>query len=401
MIWNAFVLALREIRRNLMRSFLTVLGIVIGVASVITMVTLGSGATAQVTQDVASLGSNLINVSPGQRMGMGVRTNAPSFKRSDVLALKNELRGVKAAAPVSRSAITANFGNAHWSTSLSGTTADYFEVREWRTQQGRLFTEAEERAGRALCVIGETVREQLFGKESPIGNQIRFHKMACTVIGLLQSKGQSSFGSDQDDIILMPLKTFQRRISGDQDINLIQVAILQGLDTSEYKRKIVKLMRDRRHLSDNEDNDFSVMDMKEIANMLSNITKVLTMLLGAVAAVSLLVGGIGIMNIMLVSVTERTREIGIRLAIGALEKEVLTQFLVESVVLSTFGGIFGILLAFVASSILAMLMSVPLVFNIWVIIAAFLFSAFIGVLFGYFPARKAARLDPIVALRHE
>jgi putative ABC transport system permease protein len=225
--------------------------------------------------------------------------------------------------------------------------------------------------------------------------------MACTVIGLLQSKGQSSFGSDQDDIILMPLKTFQRRISGNQDINLIQVAILQGLDTSEYKRKIVQLMRDRRHLNDNEDNDFSVMDMKEIANMLSNITKVLTMLLGAVAAVSLLVGGIGIMNIMLVSVTERTREIGIRLAIGALEKEVLTQFLVESVVLSTFGGIFGILLAFVASSILAMLMSVPLVFNIWIILAAFLFSAFIGVLFGYFPARKAARLDPIVALRHE
>jgi putative ABC transport system permease protein len=401
MIWNAFVLALREIRRNLMRSFLTVLGIVIGVASVITMVTLGSGATAQVTQDVASLGSNLINVSPGQRMGMGVRTNAPSFKRSDVLALKNELRGVKAAAPVSRSAITANFGNAHWSTSLSGTTADYFEVREWATQQGRLFTETEERAGRALCVIGETVRQQLFAKESPIGNQIRFNKMACTVIGLLQSKGQSSFGSDQDDIILMPLKTFQRRISGNQDINLIQVAILQGLDTSEYKRKIVQLMRDRRHLNDNEDNDFSVMDMKEIANMLSNITKVLTMLLGAVAAVSLLVGGIGIMNIMLVSVTERTREIGIRLAIGALEKEVLTQFLVESVVLSTFGGIFGILLAFIASSILAMLMSVPLVFNIWIILAAFLFSAFIGVLFGYFPARKAARLDPIVALRHE
>ncbi|MBD3756338.1 MAG: ABC transporter permease, partial [Gammaproteobacteria bacterium] len=216
MIWNAFVLALREIRRNLMRSFLTVLGIVIGVASVITMVTLGSGATAQVTQDVASLGSNLINVSPGQRMGMGVRTNAPSFKRSDVLALKNELRGVKAAAPVSRSAITANFGNVHWSTSLSGTTADYFEVREWATQQGRLFTETEERAGRALCVIGETVRQELFAKKSPIGNQIRFNKMACTVIGLLQSKGQSSFGSDQDDIILMPLKTFQRRISGNQ-----------------------------------------------------------------------------------------------------------------------------------------------------------------------------------------
>lgn len=401
MIWNAFILALREIRRNLMRSFLTVLGIVIGVASVITMVTLGSGATAQVTQDVASLGSNLLNITPGQRMGVGVRTNAAPFERSDVQALMNDLRGIKAAAPVARSAVTVSFGNMHWSTSLSGTTPDYFEVREWRTQQGRLFTDTEERGGRALCVIGETVREQLFGKESPIGNQIRFNKIACTVVGLLQPKGQSSFGSDQDDIILMPLKTFQRRISGNQDINLIQIAVQHGLDTTEYKRKIVNLMRERRHLTDNEDNDFSVMDMKEIANMLGNITKVLTMLLGSVAAVSLLVGGIGIMNIMLVSVTERTREIGIRLAIGALEKEVLTQFLVESVVLSTFGGIFGILLALIASSLLAMLMSIPLVFNLWIVAAAFLFSAFIGVLFGYFPARKAARLDPIVALRHE
>lgn len=401
MIWNAFILALREIRRNLMRSFLTVLGIVIGVASVITMVTLGSGATAQVTQDVASLGSNLLNITPGQRMGVGVRTNASPFERSDVQALMNDLRGIKAAAPVARSAVTVSFGNMHWSTSLSGTTPDYFDVREWRTQQGRLFTDAEERGGRALCVIGETVRQQLFGKESPIGNQIRFNKIACTVVGLLQPKGQSSFGSDQDDIILMPLKTFQRRISGNQDINLIQIAVQHGLDTTEYKRKIVHLMRERRHLTDNEDNDFSVMDMKEIANMLGNITKVLTMLLGSVAAVSLLVGGIGIMNIMLVSVTERTREIGIRLAIGALEKEVLTQFLVESVVLSTFGGIFGILLALIASSLLAMLMSIPLVFNLWIVAAAFLFSAFIGVLFGYFPARKAARLDPIVALRHE
>ncbi|WP_373020277.1 ABC transporter permease [Thiomicrorhabdus sp.] len=401
MIWNALTLAIREIRRNLMRSFLTVLGIVIGVASVITMVTLGSGATLQVTQDVASLGTNLLSVHPGQRMSMGVRSSAAAFKLDDALAIERDVRGVKAAAPISSSAATAVFGNNNWSTTVHGTTTKYFTIREWEPHLGRVFTDAEERSGRALCVIGTTVQKELFGTENPVGSKIRFNKMACQVIGVLESKGQSSFGSDQDDLILMPLKTFQRRISGNTDVGRIQVAIQEGLDTTAYKTKIEKLLRERRHLSDNEDNNFSVTDMKEIASMLSNITKVLTMLLGAVAAVSLLVGGIGIMNIMLVSVTERTREIGIRLAIGALEKEVLLQFLVESIVLSSFGGFFGVLLAVVASYLLSIIMSIPLVFNPLVILLAFAFSALIGVIFGYFPARKAARLDPIVALRHE
>ncbi|MDG6773268.1 ABC transporter permease [Thiomicrorhabdus sp. ZW0627] len=401
MIWNALVLAIREIRRNLMRSFLTVLGIVIGVASVITMVTLGSGATLQVTQDVASLGSNLLSVRPGQRISMGVRSASPSFKLDDALAIERDIRGVKAAAPISSSAVTAVYGNENWSTTVHGTTLEYFTVREWNTEFGRVFTDAEVRSGRALCVIGTTVQKELFGDLNPVGNKIRFNKMACQVIGVLESKGQSSFGSDQDDLILMPLKTFQRRISGNSDVGRIQVAIQEGLNTAEYKTKIERLLRERRHLSPNEDNNFSVTDMKEIASMLSNITKVMTMLLGAVAAVSLLVGGIGIMNIMLVSVTERTREIGIRLAIGALEKEVLLQFLVESIVLSSFGGLFGILLAVIASYIFSVVMSIPLVFNPLVILMAFAFSALIGVIFGYFPARKAARLDPIVALRHE
>ncbi len=398
MISNAFILAIREIRRNLMRSFLTVLGVVIGVASVITMVTLGSGATLQVTQNVASLGSNLISVRPGQ---MGSRSSAPSFKRVDAEAIEREIRGVKAAAPVSGATSTVVHGNANWSTGIVGTTENYFIVREWKMQFGREFTAAEERSGRAVCVIGETVRKELFGSGNPLGIKIRFNKVACQIIGVLQAKGQSTFGSDQDDLILMPLKTFQRRVTGNKDIRQIDIAIQKGFDTTIYKTKIETFVRERRNLSDNEDNNFTVMDMKEIANMLSNITEVLTMLLGSVAAVSLLVGGIGIMNIMLVSVTERTREIGIRLAIGALEKEVLLQFLVEAIALSTFGGIFGILLALAASYGLAVFMAIPLVFNIWVILLSFIFSAFIGVVFGYFPARKAARLDPIVALRHE
>lgn len=398
MISNAFILALREIRRNLMRSFLTVLGVVIGVASVITMVTLGSGATLQVTQNVASLGSNLISVRPGQ---MGSRSAAPAFKQADAEAIEREIRGVKATAPVAGATSTVVHGNENWSTGIVGTTENYFTVREWKMQFGRTFTAAEERSGRSVCVIGETVRKELFGSNNPLGSKIRFNKVACQIIGILQAKGQSTFGSDQDDLILMPLKTFQRRVSGNKDLRQIDIAIQQGFDTGIYKTKIESLIRERRNLSDNEDDNFTVMDMKEIASMLSNITEVLTMLLGSVAAVSLLVGGIGIMNIMLVSVTERTREIGIRLAIGALEKEVLLQFLVEAIVLSTFGGIFGILLALAASYGLSVFMAIPLVFNIWVIFLSFIFSAFIGVVFGYFPARKAARLDPIVALRHE
>ena len=398
MILNAFILAIREIRRNLMRSFLTVLGVVIGVASVITMVTLGSGATLQVTQNVASLGSNLISVRPGQ---MGSRSSAPTFKRVDAEAIERDIRGIKAVAPVSSANTTIVHGNANWSTNIIGTTEDYFTVREWKMQLGRAFTSAEERSGRAVCVIGQTVRKELFGTSDPLGLKIRFNKVSCQIIGVLQSKGQSTFGSDQDDLVLMPLKTFQRRVSGNTDIRQIDIAIQKGFDTTLYKTKIENFVRERRNLSDNEENNFSVMDMKEIANMLSNITEVLTMLLGSVAAVSLLVGGIGIMNIMLVSVTERTREIGIRLAIGALEKEVLLQFLVEAIVLSTFGGLFGILLALASSYALAVFMAIPLVFNIWVILFSFVFSALIGVIFGYFPARKAARLDPIVALRHE
>jgi len=271
----------------------------------------------------------------------------------------------------------------------------------WPVETGREFSDSELHAGAAVCIIGDTVRQKLFGGLEPLGSRIRLGKLSFQVIGLLEAKGQSSMGTDQDDLVLLPLRTFQRRISGNQDISLIQVSIRDGESTEKAQRDIERLMRERRHIAPNADDDFSVMDMKEITKMLTATTQVLTGLLGAVAAVSLLVGGIGIMNIMLVSVTERTREIGTRLAIGALEREVLMQFLVEAVVLSSSGGLFGILLGLAACLGLKNALKVPFVLNPGIVVVAFLFSAAVGVVFGYFPALKAARLDPIEALRHE
>ncbi len=400
MLLNALLLALREIRRNVLRSFLTILGVVIGVAAVIIMVTLGGGATAQVTAQIASLGTNLLMVRPGQRTGFGQMSAAAPFDSADIVAIGG-MRGVRAVAPASTAPTTAVFGNSNWSTSVSGVDNRYFSVRNWTLAQGREFTDSELRAGSSACIIGATVRKELYGGQDPLGSRLRLQKLSCEVIGLLQAKGQSTMGSDQDDLVLMPLRTFQRRIAGNQDIGLIQVAVQEGIATEKVQQDIEQLLRQRRHIGLNEDDDFQVLDMKEITQMLAGTTKVLTGLLGAVAAVSLLVGGIGIMNIMLVSVTERTREIGIRLAIGALEREVLLQFLVEAVVLAAFGGVTGIVLALGASVMLADLMGIPFVFNPGIVVLAFLFSAAVGVIFGYFPARKAARLDPIEALRHE
>ncbi len=401
MIWNALLMALRAIRRNLLRSFLTILGIVIGVAAVITMVTIGGGATLQVTQQIASLGSNLLIVRPGQRLGHGLRSPAPPFDLADAQAIGREIGAVAAVAPESSKPQTVVFGNANWSTAITGTDNAYLTVGNWSLAAGRQFTPSELRAGAPVCILGETVRRQLFGRQDPIGAKVRMQKLACEVIGVLSSKGESTFGSDQDDLVLVPLRTFWRRVAGDRDVDRIRVSARSGADTARVQREIAQLLRERRHIRANQDEDFSVTDLQEIARTLAGTTQVLTTLLGAVAAVSLLVGGIGIMNIMLVSVTERTREIGIRLAIGALEREVLMQFLVEAVVLSGFGGILGVLLALAASAALAALLHVPLVISPGIVAVAFLFSAAVGVLFGYFPARKAARLDPIEALRHE
>ena len=401
MLANALLLALRELRRNVMRSFLTMLGIIIGVASVIILVTLGGGATKQVTEQISSLGSNLIMVVPGKRMGPGQTSGAAPFKLADAEAIAREVPSLQAVAPAASSGMTAIYANENWSTSVTGSTEEYFTVSNRVIGEGRAFTATEARTGVSVCVIGETVRSKLFGSQSPIGCKIRLKKVSCEVVGLLQSKGQSTMGTDQDDIIVVPLRTFQRRIAGNEDVSIIQVSVKDGVSTDMIKAELGRLMRARRHLSATDDDNFNVMDMKEISTMLSGTTRVLTGLLGAVAAVSLLVGGIGIMNIMLVSVTERTREIGTRLAIGALEWEVLLQFLVEAVVLASFGGLVGITFALAVSFGLATLLKVPFIFNAPIVLVAFLFSGAIGVVFGYFPARKAARLDPIEALRHE
>ncbi|MDG4560203.1 MAG: ABC transporter permease [Candidatus Competibacter sp.] len=402
MFWSSVLLALRAIRRNLLRSFLTILGIVIGVGAVITMVTLGNGATRAVSDQISSLGSNLIMVRPGQRLGPGRDSaGAPRFKASDAEAIAAQISSINAVAPVANKSVTVVYAARNWSTTVTGSTDAYFTVGNWQLADGRVFTKAEQRAGKAVCVIGATVRKELFGDHPPLGDELRIKNFACEVIGLLQSKGQSAMGMDQDDIIVIPLRTLQRRLTGNQDVNTLMVSAQDSGDTDRIMADLRLLMRERRKIVANEDDNFSILDTRQIAEAMTGTTKVLTMLLGAVAAVSLLVGGIGIMNIMLVSVTERTREIGIRLAIGALEREVLLQFLIEAVALSSLGGVVGITLATLASLGLAKVMQVPYVFDPGINLLSFLFSAAIGVIFGYFPARRAARLDPIDALRHE
>ncbi len=401
MLWNTIWLALMEIKRNVMRSFLTILGIVIGVGAVITMVTIGGGATVQVREQIAGMGSNLLMVSPGKRLGPGQSSGNVPFKEADVEAIMREVSSIAAVAPVSSQSMQAILGNQNWSTQVTGSDNRYFFVTNRSIGTGRQFNESELRAGAAVCIIGETVRKKLFGGQEVLGEKIRLQKLSCEVIGLMAEKGQSTMGQDQDDMVVIPLRTLQRRVTGTQDVSLIQVSVRDGASTDKVQKDIVTLMRERRHLGPSDDENFHVMDMKEIAKMLTGTTELLTALLSAVAAVSLLVGGIGIMNIVLVSVTERTREIGVRLAIGALEREVLMQFLIEAVVLSSLGGALGIMLALAASLWLAGILRVPFIFNGPIVLVAFLFSAAVGMIFGYFPALKAARLDPIEALRHE
>ena len=400
MLWNTLLLSLRAITRNVLRSFLTILGVVIGVAAVITMVTLGKGATRSVSDQISSMGSNLLMLRPGQRFGPGADV-APNFKLADVEAIRTQITSIDAVAPVASLSVTAVYQARNWSTIVNGSTNDYFRAGNWEIVSGREFSETEERSGRAVCVIGETVRSNLFGTQNPVGSDIRIKQFSCEVVGLLKAKGQSAMGSDQDDTVIMPLRTVQRRLTGTQDVSRLTVAVREGASIDAAKEQLVLLMRERRNIAENEDDNFRVMDTRQIAETLTGTTRILTMLLGAVAAVSLLVGGIGIMNIMLVSVTERTREIGIRLAIGALEREVLLQFLIEAVVLSSLGGLIGIALATAASMAGAALMHVPYLFNPGINLLSFGFSAAIGVIFGYVPASRAARLDPIEALRHE
>jgi putative ABC transport system permease protein len=402
MLLNALLLALRAIRRNLMRSFLTVLGVVIGVAAVITMVTLGNGATRMVSDQISSLGSNLLILRPGQQLGPRDAAGAPSFKLADVEVLQTQIPSLKAVAPVVGSRVMLVAGNQNWQSQVIGSSNAYLIAGNWNIASGREFDEGEETAGKAVCLIGETVRRQLFSRGSPIGDALRVRNFSCEIIGALKAKGQGAFGQDQDDVVLMPIRTVQRRLTGNVvDVPTLMLSMKDGVAAEPVMQQIRRLMRERRKLPDGADDDFNVMDTRQIAETLAGTVRTLTGLLGAVAAVSLLVGGIGIMNIMLVSVTERTREIGIRLAIGALEHEVLLQFLIEAVVLSALGGLVGVVLAFFVCLALTALMNMPFLFNPGINLLAFVFSGAIGIVFGYMPARRAAGLDPIVALRFE
>lgn len=403
MLFSIFMLALRSVRRNMLRSFLTILGIVIGVSSMITMVTLGKGATQAIEEKITSLGTNLLMISPGQRIGGGGGGGVPQFIEADAQAIASQIGGVAEVAPLSRTSATVVANGRNWATSVNGSTNAWFKTGNWQLASGRLFEPDEQLAGAAVCIIGETVRRELYGGtigETGLGQQLRVKQFSCDVIGILSPKGQGGMG-DQDDTVLLPLHTLQRRVTGSRKVNMLMVSMEDGSDSAPLKASLSQLLRERRKLADSEDDNFNIFDTQQLADTLSSTMGVLTELLGAVAAVSLLVGGIGIMNIMLVSVTERTREIGLRLAVGALEREVLMQFLIEAVVLSAIGGLIGIIFATVASYLLAGVMGVPFIFDPTINLLSFVFSALIGVIFGYFPARRAARMNPIEALRHE
>ncbi len=409
MLFSVFMLALRSVQRNVLRSFLTVLGIVIGVGAVITMVKLGNGATRAIQSSISSLGTNLLMVLPGQRQpgGGGGGGGVPQFTEADAEAIQSQIGGVAAVAPQGRASVTVVANGRNWSTSVYGSTNEWFETGNWTLASGRIFDPDEQRGGGDVCIVGETVRREIFGGtagRTGLGERLRVKLFSCDIIGILAAKGQGGMG-DQDDMVLLPLRTLQRRVTGSLKVSMLSVSMQEGIDSGPLKASLRQLMRERRKLGDVDngglDDNFNIFDTQQLAQTLSSTMGVLTALLGAVAAVSLLVGGIGIMNIMLVSVTERTREIGLRLAVGALESEVLLQFLIEAVVLSGLGGLVGILIATAASYVLSGVMAVPYAFDVSINVLALVFSAGIGVVFGYFPARRAARMDPIEALRHE
>jgi putative ABC transport system permease protein len=401
MFFNAFILALREIRRNITRAFLTVIGVVIGVAAVVTMVTLGRGATEMVKSQISNLGSNLMILRPGQGWG---QWGGQFFSLNDVQAVREQVSGVRAAAPLAMGNAPAVFMENVRNTDYQGTTPEYFDIAGWKLSEGRFFDQDDLRKGAAVCVIGETIRKELFGSVPAVGQKIRLRKTSLMVIGVTAVKGQGGFGDDLDDNIILPITTMQRRLAGlppPQNINQIQIAGIDEQSCAGILADLTLLMRERRNLVENEQNNFSVVDTRMIAETMSSSTRIMTSLLGTVAGVSLLVGGIGIMNVMLVSVTERTREIGIRLAIGARARDVMLQFLVEAVTLSWVGGLAGILVAYGLCHSLAKVVGAPFVFDPKINLIAFVFSAAIGIIFGFMPARRAASLDPIEALRHE
>ncbi len=401
---STFKIAFRALRRNKLRSVLTALGIIIGVGAVIAMVSIGNGAKAQVEQQIASLGENVILIFSGSVTSSGIRTgwgSAGTLKIEDAEAIRREVPGVIAVSEEVVSTSQVSAGNQNWFTRIYGESPEYFEIREWPLNDGALFTAQDVRSANKVCVIGRTTARQIFGSESAIGQILRIKGVPFLVTGVLTPKGLSPQGTDQDDIVIMPYTSAMKRVIGGTTLRGINVQVAAPNDLAPAQQQITELLRQRHNIRSGRDDDFTVRNQQEIAEAATATSKVLTLLLGAIASVSLVVGGIGIMNIMLVSVTERTREIGVRLAVGAHGRDILTQFLSEAVTLSVIGGAIGILLGLGTSWLLSVFAHWPTLISVPSIIAAFFVSAAVGIFFGFYPAREAARLDPIEALRYE
>ncbi|MCH5322401.1 MAG: ABC transporter permease [Helicobacter sp.] len=403
MIINAIFLAFRQIQRNFLRAILTMLGIIIGVGSVVVMITLGNGVTQNISQSISSLGSNILILHPTPNLTPGLPPRRFSLEEINKLKLQTS-HFTRAIAPIVDSSVLAQFRQNNTQTKAQGVTSDYFVATNWDLQSGRGFDAQDYRSGSNVCIIGKSIQDNLFGEtQNPLGMQIRLGNIICECIGILESKGQGAMGNDQDDVILLPLKTFQRSILKSTtlyNISRVIISLQDNVDSSVATQNITDIFAQILNLKDSRI-DFNIRDTKQILQTMESATGTLTLFLGAIAGVSLIVGGIGVMNIMLVSITERTKEIGTRLAIGALQSEVLLQFLIEAVTLSSLGGIIGIVLSFFISMIVCALMELPFVFDYSIAIIAFIFSGFIGVLFGYLPAKRASKLNPIEALRHE
>ena len=406
-IFAGLRLALRALMVNKMRSSLTMLGIIIGVSAVIAMIAVGSGAKARIAEQIASMGSNLIIVLSGSSTSGGIRYGSgtvPTLTAEDAKAIQTEIPSVRYVAPNLTGIAQVIFGNQNWSTVVNGTTPEILEIRDWPLASGRPFTQQDIDGATKVCLLGKTVSDNLFGGIDPIGQVVRIKKVPFTVIGVLSPKGQSTWGQDQDDTIFVPLTTAQKRLFGMQFPGMVRVIAVQAREPEvmkEVENQITALLRQRHRLQQNQENDFSVRNLTEVMSSAEQSAGVMSLLLGAIASISLIVGGIGIMNIMLVSVTERTREIGIRIAVGAKGRDILLQFLIESLVLSLIGGTVGIGIGVAGTLILSSFTQWPTLFSIQAILLAFLFSGSVGVFFGFYPARKASMLNPIEALRYE
>jgi putative ABC transport system permease protein len=409
MVLQALRIALRSLRVNKLRTALTMLGIMIGVAAVIAMVSVGAGAQARVAEQIQSLGSNLIIVLPGSSNQAGVRLGQGSqttITEDDAVAIAREIPIVQVAAPSSRGNAQVVYGNLNWYTSIQGVSADYFEARDWPVDVGRPILQDDVDGATKVALLGQTTALNLFGEADPVGQIIRVKKVPFTVVGLMSRKGQNAWGQDQDDVVVIPLSTAKKKVLGvtqanARSVGAISIKVRPDEDMTEAEAQVRDLLRQRHRLQPAQDDDFWLRNLSEVLQTQEESSKVMTYLLAAIASVSLLVGGIGIMNIMLVSVTERTREIGLRMAVGARARDILTQFLVEAVTLSLIGGVIGIMLGIGGSNAISALAEWRTVLAPSAIVLAFGFAAAIGIFFGFYPARKASRLDPIEALRYE